>query len=239
MAVQPRWDLPAKIIGLSQASTWKEAIREWKLVEIELLEPGESKTCLCGHKPIRELCHIKNTKNGMAAIIGNHCIERFADDELEDADFESVPRIFQASQRLLINPKASANDALINHAFNVGVLTEREKTFYLDIWRKRNLTPRQAEYKRTLNTKLLYRIILSTQAAFKRLKVAPQNQTAGLRLIRYACGENVLSETERDAYLRVWHLSHEKLTPEQRVMKRNLNQRIIERLNSRLDPDSE
>lgn len=228
MSVTAKWNLPTKIIDLSEADMWSEAVCEWELQDVELLGPGEdSESCLCGHNPIRELCHIRNTKNGLTATVGNQCITKFSAKELAETEFEVVPLIIQACRRILKDPTASANKELIEYAGRVGVFTEVDKKFYLETWRKRKRTANQDAYKLSLNQKLLYQIILSKQVAFQRLKADPQG-TAGPKLIAHAFSKEVIDRKGRDFYLQIWDLANNKLSDRQRDWKNALNKRIIQ-----------
>ena len=63
MAIDTSWKLPERIAELS-SKPWPQAISEWRLRSISMLDPGEDSThCLCGHV-IRELCRIENQING-------------------------------------------------------------------------------------------------------------------------------------------------------------------------------
>lgn len=239
MADPVRWDLPRQIIELSDANTWGQAVREWSLNGIEMLDPGEFDSCLCGHYPIRELCHLLNRENGNTAIVGNHCIEKFDKDDPGHEVFGEAPRIVQAAGRILQDPMASANEALINFAERTGVFTTDNATFYREIWRKRNLSDGQERYKRSLNQQLLYRLILSVRGAYQRLLQDPQRGTAGPKLAQYAFAQGVIRERDRDFYLQKWDRAYGELTQGQQGYRSGLNQRIIQQLNDRLNQEGQ
>lgn len=51
--------LEREILRRSVSKTFKEAVKEWKLVSISTIPKDESaSTCLCGHSPIREVCFL-------------------------------------------------------------------------------------------------------------------------------------------------------------------------------------
>ncbi len=235
MAVKTDWNLPPKIIALSNADTWHKAVREWHLVDIEILDPGEFDECLCGHRPIRELCHIANHENGNKTIVGNHCIEKFDKDDPGHEVFGDTTKAFQAAKRIFADPTASANEALIALAKQQGVFTSDNAMFYLDIWRKRNLSDAQESYKNRLNHKLLYQMILSKRVAYQRLKLDPERGTAGPKLIQYAFGQGVLRDKDRDFYMQIWERGHGTLSDGQAKYKAGLNGRIIAQLKTQLD----
>ncbi|NGX34346.1 MAG: hypothetical protein K1060chlam1_00698 [Candidatus Anoxychlamydiales bacterium] len=224
------WRLPSEIISLSHAKTWGVAIREWELDYIEKLDPGEeSETCLCGHAPIRELCHIINTQTSARTIVGNHCILRFDRDDPGHEVLGVAAKIFQACNRILKDPLVSANEELIDYALKKSVFTEANAEFYKDVRLKRNLTSAQADYKENLNNQLLYSIILSAKAAFLKLK-ENSNRTAGPKLIEYAFTKGILNEKAKAFYLQIWNRSNASLTQSQRNYKYSLNRRIIQRI---------
>src|SRR5512142_394752 len=65
--------LAHEIIALSRARTWAEAKLEWEILEVYEVKAPEA--CLCGHRPIVELCVLINKVNGQRATVGNHCVK--------------------------------------------------------------------------------------------------------------------------------------------------------------------
>jgi hypothetical protein len=53
--------LRAHILGLSAATDWETARKEWAFVNV--FEVDEPETCPCGHFPIIEICEIYNRGN--------------------------------------------------------------------------------------------------------------------------------------------------------------------------------
>ncbi len=137
--------LTSEIIDLSEAGTWENAVREWMLEEVYLSE--EPDTCLCGHFPIVEVCVLRNKKNRNTAIVGNCCVKKFLGLP-SDKIFQAVKRVSKDSDKLL-NPES------IQHALDRGWINEWEQEFYLDIMKKRKLTPKQAAKKEQINNKFL------------------------------------------------------------------------------------
>ena len=223
------WHLPERIIALSHATTWPEAAQEWKLKKIKLLAAGEAKHCLCGHT-IRELCHIRNVKNANEAIVGNICIKKFTSEggDTKNAFFASIPTIIGACKRLLKNPQAaSANDALIKYASDQGLFSANATAFYMRIRKDRILVPHQAAYKKSFNQKLLYELILSPQAAFKRLE-SDRTNTAGPKLINFAFEKGVLQLIEKNFYLDHWN--NQSLNAAQEAWRLRINDIMIKEL---------
>lgn len=258
------WALSSNILNLSEANNWKEAVREWSLVDIEILDPGEFETCLCGHNPIRELCHIQNTLNHRTATVGNHCIQRFnaaplqsdssssesseSDTDMSsesDTDMDSdedaepflviVPKAIQSAKRILDDPTVSANQHLIEYARSMKIFTQENADFYSDIWRKRNLSDNQRAYKKSLNRVLLYEVALTARAAYQRLKVNLQKGNAGPKLVKYAFEKKVLTEKDKNFYLQIWKLPNDKISSKQVDYKVSLNRRIVQHLKAELD----
>lgn len=227
MAVQAGWRLPERITELS-TTPWPQAKREWKLNCITMLSDDEiAKSCLCGHTPIHELCHIENKVNHNRTIVGNHCIKQFSKETADDDVFTAIPRIFDASKRILSDPSKSANEDLINHAYDRGVFNKWEKDFYLNVWRKRSLSSAQEKIKDRLNTRLIHLVILSTRKAFERLTLRP-NETTGPNVINFAHDHGVLSPREQNFYLRIWNQAN--LSATDRIERNRLNHKIIQEL---------
>jgi len=141
------FQLTKELIELSQASTWDKAKLEWSLFDIEKVT--EHETCLCGHYPISEVCIIENKINGSQARVGNCCVKKF----LEQSD-----KVFQAVKRIKNDDSKSLNAEALNFAFEKGWVTPKEKDFYFDIMRKRSLSPKQQQWKISINNKILGKI---------------------------------------------------------------------------------
>jgi len=133
------------IIELSDAKIWDVAKLEWRLAEV--YEAEEPDTCLCGHFPIIEICVLHNAINGNTTIVGNCCVRKFI----------GLPsdKIFQAIKRLRKNNEKSLNAEAIQYAREKKWIDEWEKSFYLDIMRKRKLSPKQLNKKIQINEKIV------------------------------------------------------------------------------------
>ncbi|ELB2789002.1 hypothetical protein QNE79_004428 [Vibrio alginolyticus] len=138
------YKLTEEIIKLSQSQLWDVAISEWTLYEI--YEADEPERCLCGHFPIIEICTLKNKLNSNYATVGNCCVKKFI----------GLPsdKIFQAIKRVRKDDEKSLNAEAISHAYDKGWINDWEKSFYLDVMRKRKLTPNQLNKKTQINNKL-------------------------------------------------------------------------------------
>ncbi|HAS6204166.1 hypothetical protein QX220_21665 [Vibrio vulnificus] len=138
------YKLTEEIIKLSQSQLWDVAKSEWTLYEI--YEADEPERCLCGHFPIIEICTLKNKLNSNYATVGNYCVKKFI----------GLPsdKIFQAIKRVRKDNEKSLNAEAISHAYDKGWINDWEKSFYLDVMRKRKLTPNQLNKKTQINNKL-------------------------------------------------------------------------------------
>lgn len=139
------YKLAIEIIRLSENPVWDVAKTEWKLLEIE--DSEEDQTCLCGHFPIRELCILENKLNAKTAVVGNCCVNKFL----------GLPsnKIFAAIKRIKKDTERSLNEATIELANERGWISDWERTFYVDIMRKRRLTEKQQAKKLQVNVKVL------------------------------------------------------------------------------------
>lgn len=140
--------LSTEIIALSQSKIWDEAKREWSLLEV--YESEEPETCLCGHFPIIELCVLVNGRNQNQATVGNCCVKKFI----------GLPsdKIFQAVKRIRKDASKSLNAETIDYAHSRNWITDWERTFYLDVMRKRKLTAKQRAKKNEINEFVLNRM---------------------------------------------------------------------------------
>lgn len=136
------------IIALSNAVEWHAARLEWRLKDVWMSDDPE--TCLCGHYPIREICVIVNKENGAEAEVGNCCVNNFLDINSE--------QVFSSLRKVVADPASSFNEATIELVYERGYISKWERDFYLDIWRKRVLSPKQAAKKERINAKILARL---------------------------------------------------------------------------------
>ena len=137
--------LSQEIIKLSESDSWDMAKDEWTLDTIE--QSSQPSSCLCGHAPIKELCHIRNQKNGNTTIVGNCCVNKFMGIKSN--------KLFECLKRVQKDIKASFNADFINNAHKQGIINDWEQKFYIDIWRKHNLSQKQMDVKVKINKKLI------------------------------------------------------------------------------------
>jgi hypothetical protein len=134
----PHWHLVQQILKRSKADTWALAVKEWKLTAIKRSDIPHK--CLCTHYPIKELCYLYNTKTNETVIVGNCCVRLFQGAPI------TLDSVFHALTR------GRLNKALIEYAYDNGILSDWEYNFSCDTWRKRVLTWKQ-QSKRSCETK--------------------------------------------------------------------------------------
>lgn len=144
-----RKNLEAHILPLSAAKSFNDARLEWKLIHIELSDDWDN--CPCGQS-IKELCHIKNTKNGHETYVGNVCINNFLG--------INTGNLFDGLKRIKENPSANANSDLIQHAYNLGYIFEKELNFLQQTRLKRNLSTKQKEWNEKINRRIISKTIV-------------------------------------------------------------------------------
>ena len=141
--------LSSAIISRSVATTWDSAKMEW---ELERIYMDSEKTCLCSHYPISEICVLKNRKNGVRAVVGNCCVQKFMS--------ISSDKLFSAIKRVKKDRNRSVNAEVAELAHKKGYITDWELSFYLDTWRKKKMTEKQMIYRRGINEKILSKMRL-------------------------------------------------------------------------------
>lgn len=234
-----RWKLPEELIALSEGDRWPQVLEEWDLDFIEHLEQGEeSETCLCHHHPIREVCHISNHENENKAIVGNCCVKKFEG----DTAFKGTHKIFDALKRIREDRQASANKKLIQYAYDRDILTEEEYAFYLDNWRKRNLTERQLNWKAALNRKIIAALTRgrrqeNAQPAPAAAALTIPDALAGLRanptalanpmLVNYAHENRRISEKDYDFYRSLFAKRVKNPSERQQAWINDINRRML------------
>jgi hypothetical protein len=137
--------LISEVLQNSVAPTWDEARLEWHIENIyQVTEPQE---CACGHFPITELCEIKNSKNENVITVGNHCVQTFIG--------LNSNKLFNALKRIKGDDKSACNPDVIELAYKQNILTGWQRDFYIDTWRKRNLSDKQMTQRATINRKII------------------------------------------------------------------------------------
>ncbi|MDQ0838899.1 hypothetical protein [Sphingomonas faeni] len=136
----------AAIILRSNSKIWAEAKSEWEL-HLVYDDPAE-RACECGHQPINQICVIKNKDNNKEAEVGNVCVHRFMK--------LASQRVLSVLKRVRWDLKKSLNPAALDLFARRGVISNDERSEYLDYWRKRtNLTDEQKAQKNDINVRVL------------------------------------------------------------------------------------
>lgn len=149
------FNLANEIVTLSVADTWDAALREWDLDYIYRVDAAE--TCLCGHYPILELCVIVNEKNNNHATVGNVCVKKFFGIDC-DAVFSNIKKIKNDISK-------AVNVETIDYACDRKWINEWETNFYLDTWRKRILSSKQAAIRTRINASIIDRFDHANRSA--------------------------------------------------------------------------
>ena len=148
----------SKILELSEAEDWDDAVTEWQLKETYLTMYPD--TCICGHFPINEICIVRNKLTGNVATVGNSCVKKFLNLPSDE--------IFTPINRIQKNIYASVNKAMLNRAFSKGWISDWDYGFYNSIMKKKKLTDSQLEYKVGINRKILRHFIRNGNKNFKK-----------------------------------------------------------------------
>lgn len=132
------------IVNQSVATVWEDAKKEWYLAHIEIADDEDVAknvyVCACGHPHLKELCYIRNKKNNNEILVGNCCVKKFMDLESD--------KIFQAVKRKKVNP------SLIEYASAHNWISPWERSFLLDVARKRKFSAKQKSVYDRLSEKI-------------------------------------------------------------------------------------
>lgn len=141
------YQLTTELLKLSQSKNWDLAKLEWELVDIERVEDAEE--CLCGHFPIIEVCVINNVKTYISTRVGNCCVKKF--NNKSDKIFRSVAKIKK-------NNEKSVNAETLEFASKKKWISTNDFEFYMNILRRRVLSPKQLAWKKVINQRITARI---------------------------------------------------------------------------------
>lgn len=141
-------NLKEELLKLSEATRWNAAKLEWAIDEIYWEDTPD--TCLCGKFPIKELCFLRNVRNGHRALVGNVCVKRFLG--LQSGS------LFDGIKRISEDPEKALNAAAVDHAFSKGWINDWEFGFCTDTVRKRKLSFSQMQKRIQINNKVLAKV---------------------------------------------------------------------------------
>lgn len=114
-------ELKKVVIEHSRNKTWEDAKKEWFHSTIFY----EESNCICGMK-IKQNCVIENRFNAQELVVGNVCVNKFNEDALT-IDLKVHKSLGKVVAKL---DGQHANDALINVAQRLSILSEKEANWY-------------------------------------------------------------------------------------------------------------
>lgn len=156
------YKLTEEIINLSVSDYWESAKFEWNFEYAYQSEKPQ--TCLCGHFPIINICIIKNTKNQNDAEVGNCCVNKFLG--IDDGN-----KIFLSINKIKNDFSKSISEEVVEYLKKKRIINETEYKFYLDIFRKRNLSYKQLEFKKKINQKFIDFTSSETNSHLNRINI--------------------------------------------------------------------
>ena len=136
-------NLSAHIIELSESDTWAGAVPEWEPIWRDMEEQPE--TCPCGHFPIIEVCHIRNTLNGNETYVGNVCIDKFMDDY-------GLGRVHRGVQRIRGDESKRMTSEALDWVRGKGWISDGDHALYWEQIGKRRHNARVAAINRLVLT---------------------------------------------------------------------------------------
>jgi len=137
--------LKKEILKLSIATSWERARKEWELDKIAIYDTHMA--CICGQNPIKEVCFIKNVKNGNNAIVGNCCVEKFLKLSAKIV-FASIKRINKDLYKVL-----NYESVMLFHSN--GIINDWERDFCINMIGKRKISPKREAIIHRINEKVL------------------------------------------------------------------------------------
>ena len=148
--MKPEFRLIEEVLSHSvETKDWDIAKQEWDFNDSYINESGQ--TCLCGHKPIHEICIIVNNTNGKALEIGNVCVTKFMEIPIAE-------RIFNSFKKLKKNIGARMNIETLYWLHENKIMSQKDFVFYMDTKKKIKLTWKQMKWRKDINTKFINRI---------------------------------------------------------------------------------
>lgn len=154
------YKLIEEIINLSNSDNWDTAKEEWLFHHAYYHSSGL--TCLCGHRPIKNICVLKNRLNKTEAEVGNCCVTKFLG--IEDGTI-----VFSAISRLKKDLSKSLGKEAFEFIKSKSILNEFECAFYLDTIGKRILSDKQMAIRQRINTKFLN--FTSSEGSIDQIKI--------------------------------------------------------------------
>lgn len=144
------WRLIEEVLLRSISTEWESAIDEWDHIGYDYVQSDG--TCACGKQHISELNYVRNRFTGSELIIGSECINKFFKYQIDG--------LHASINKVLKEPHKSLHLDIIRKAYYKGIITQWEKNFYLDVYRKqwRGMSYKQIQTKESINSKILNKI---------------------------------------------------------------------------------
>lgn len=134
------------IISLSEANTFEEAKKEWEWSGVSYAEDWDK--CLCA-QAIKNIYHIKNTKNDNKSHVGSECINKFFG--IKTGPIQIVLKELAENNDLVIPLK------LIEHAYEMRYLHFSEVKFLKTLAKGKNW--KLSDKQKTWRDKIVWRIL--------------------------------------------------------------------------------
>lgn len=80
-------------------NNFDKAREEWNLASIYYAEDEDGRgceQCLCGHRPIKEVCELQHWTNDECILVGNCCVKKFFKSDMAD----ETSKIFDAVKKV-------------------------------------------------------------------------------------------------------------------------------------------
>ena len=134
------WTLIYETILLSNSNNWDDSKKEWMIADVK--KQTTAVNCICGKFPIFEVITMNNKNNHNKIIVGNCCVNRFFNNTSQNKVFSAIR-------------KGKINDIMINFSFEKGIITDWERDFTMNVWRKRKLSYKQSQILVKITQKIL------------------------------------------------------------------------------------
>ena len=144
--------LSKHILALSDADSFTVAKFEWAVDGVYFNDEWD--TCPCG-TPIKELCYLKNIKNGNKTYVGNVCVKQFF-----NIDKSSL---FKALDRIRTASASRPNIELFEYAKSKGYLYNgnEEEFYFSQIGKRRDLSIKQQDWLMKINRRIVSQTVVS------------------------------------------------------------------------------
>ena len=150
--VTPRHDhevLARGIVARSDSADWETAREEWLLADVYQAPDDEPAVCLCGHRPIVQVCVLMNVVTGKTAAVGRVCVRQFLHLPAADA------AVLKGFDRVTRNRSAALTPEAVEFAAARGLLDGWEVGFARNTCRLKRLKAGQKSMWTKINTRVL------------------------------------------------------------------------------------